>query len=168
MRFKMACVIYFIFICANLCGNCHSDTAAHRIPIQNIMMKEFEPIPEHSTRIGTAVIDSAFVVHRNLGPGLLEKVYEVCICHELSKRGITTLRQVDIPISYDGIIFKEGLRLDILAGDEIIIELKAVDQINPVWEAQILSHLKLAGKRLGYLINFNVPLLKSGIKRFVL
>ena len=131
-------------------------------------MKEFEPLPAHVTRIGTAVIDSAFEVHRKLGPGLLEKVYEVCSCHELTKRGISTLRQIDIPIKYDGITFKEGLRLDILVGDEVIIELKAVDQINPVWEAQILSHLNLTGKRFGYLINFNVPLLKSGIKRFVL
>ncbi len=131
-------------------------------------MKGFEPLSENITRIGTAVVDSAFTVHKNLGPGLLEKVYEVCLCHELSKRGITTLRQIDIPIKYDGFTFKEGLRLDILAADEIIIELKAVDQMNPVWEAQVLSHLKLTGKRLGYLINFNVPLLKSGIKRFVL
>jgi GxxExxY protein len=130
-------------------------------------MAEFEPISENTQRIGTAIIDSAFTVHKNLGPGLLEKVYEVCLCHELSKRGISTLRQIDIPIKYEGLTFKEGLRLDILAGDEVIIELKAVDQINPVWEAQVLSHLKLTGKRLGYLINFNVPLLKSGIKRIV-
>lgn len=131
-------------------------------------MAEFEPIPENLQRIGTAIISSAFEVHKKLGPGLLEKVYEVCLCHELTKRGISTFRQLDIPIQYDGIKFNEGLRLDILAGDEVIVELKAVDQVNPVWEAQVLSHLKLTGKRLGYLINFNVPLMKSGIKRIVI
>ena len=77
-------------------------------------------------------------------------------------------RQIDIPIQYDDIVFDEGLRLDLLVNNLIICELKAVDLVNPVWEAQILSHLKLTGKRLGYLINFNVPLMKNGIKRFVL
>jgi GxxExxY protein len=123
--------------------------------------------PEHE-HIGKAVVDAAFAVHKNLGPGLLERVYEVCMCYELNKRGISTTRQVNIPIKYDGLIFNEGLRLDILAGDEVIVELKAVDQLNPVWEAQVLSHLKLTEKRLGYLINFNVPLIKHGIKRFVI
>jgi GxxExxY protein len=99
---------------------------------------------------------------------LLEKVYEVCFCHELSKRGLQNKRQVDIPIIYDGITFNEGLRLDVLVEELIICELKAVDEMNPLWEAQILSHLKLTGKRLGFLINFNVPLIKEGIKRIIL
>jgi GxxExxY protein len=99
---------------------------------------------------------------------LLEKVYEVCFCRELSKRGLKYRRQVDIPIVYDGITFNEGLRLDILVEELIICELKAVDEMNPVWEAQFLSHLKLTGKRLGFLINFNVPLIKEGIKRIIL
>ena len=99
---------------------------------------------------------------------MLEKVYEVCLCHELSKRGLKYKRQVDIPIVYDGITFNDGLRLDILVEELIICELKAVDDMNPVWEAQILSHLKLTGKRLGFLINFNVPLIKNGIKRIIL
>ena len=129
---------------------------------------KYPPISEEVERIGKAVVDSAYAVHKNLGPGLLEKVYEVCLCHELAKRGISALRQIDIPIKYDDLTFDEGLRLDILAGDEVIIELKAVDQVNPVWQAQVLSHLKLTGKRLGYLINFNVPLIKFGIKRIVL
>lgn len=77
-------------------------------------------------------------------------------------------RQVDIPINYDGIVFDEGLRIDVLAEDLVICELKAVDEVNPVWEAQILSHLKLTNKRLGFLINFNVPLIKKGIRRFIL
>lgn len=132
------------------------------------VLKEFEPIPIEIERIGRHVVDAAYTVHKNLGPGLLEKVYEVCLCHELTKRGISVFRQIDIPIKYDEITFNEGLRLDILAGDEVIIELKAVDQINPVWQAQVMSHLKLTGKRLGFLINFNVPLIKSGIKRIVI
>jgi GxxExxY protein len=113
-------------------------------------------------------VDSAYTVHKNLGPGLLEKVYEICFCHELSKRGLQYQRQLDIPIVYDNIIFDEGLRLDVLVENEIVCELKAIEIINPVWEAQILSHLKLTDKRLGFLINFNVVNIGDGIKRFVL
>jgi GxxExxY protein len=98
----------------------------------------------------------------------LEKVYEVCFCYELEKHGLNYLRQIDIPIVYDDIEFKEGLRLDVLVEDSVICELKALENVNPVWEAQILSHLNLTGKRLGYLINFNVPKIKAGIRRFVL
>jgi GxxExxY protein len=106
-------------------------------------------------------------VHKELGPGLLERVYEVCFCHELTRRGLKYLRQVDIPITYDGILFDEGLRLDVLVEDDIICELKAVEVTNPVWEAQLLSHLKLSKKDLGFLINFNVPRIKDGIKRII-
>jgi GxxExxY protein len=134
---------------------------------ENFQVK-FQPLTDEEERIGKAIVDSAFAVHKQLGPGLLERVYEVCLCHELAKRGVSTIRQLNIPIQYDGLTFDEGLRLDILAGELVIAEIKAVDQVNPVWEAQVLSHLKLTGKRLGYLINFNVPLIKSGIKRFVL
>lgn len=102
-----------------------------------------------------------------MGPGLLERVYEIYFCHELNKRGLAYRRQIDIPIVYDGLVFDEGLRLDVLVADEIICELKAVDIINPVWEAQVLSHLKLTDKRLGYLINFNVINIGKGIRRFV-
>ena len=128
----------------------------------------FEPIPSDLEIIGKKIVDSAYSVHKNLGPGLLEKIYEVCFCHELSKRGLSYQRQKDIKIIYDDIIFDEGLRLDVLVEEEIICELKAVDIVNPVWEAQILSHLKLTNKRLGYLINFNVVNIGSGIKRFVI
>ena len=86
-----------------------------------------------------------------------EKVYEVCFYHELTKRDLEYQRQVDIPIVYDGIVFDEGLRLDVLVEELIICELKVVDEMNPVWEAQLLSHLKLTGKRLGFLVNFNEP-----------
>ena len=129
--------------------------------------KEFRPIPEDLERIGKLIVDSAYTVHKNLGPGLLEKVYEICFCHELGKRGLEFKRQVDIPIIYDGLEFSEGLRLDVIVENKVICELKAIETVNPVWEAQVLSHLKLLDKRLGYLINFNVVNIGSGIKRFV-
>lgn len=129
--------------------------------------KEFKPIDKRTETIARKVVDAAFAVHSNLGPGLLERVYEVCFCHELTKRGLKYSRQVDIPIVYDQLTFEEGLRLDVLVEDCIICELKAVDTVNPVWEAQVLSHLKLTNKRLGFLVNFNVVRIKEGIKRFI-
>ena len=129
---------------------------------------KFKTLSKREESIAEKVVDAAYTVHKTLGPGLLEKVYEVCFCHELSKRELKYQRQVDIPITYDGMIFDEGLRLDVLVEELIICELKAVDEMNPVWEAQILSHLKLTGKRLGFLVNFNVPLMKNGIKRMIL
>ena len=124
-------------------------------------------ITERTEAIARIVVNSAFKVHKELGLGLLERVYEVCLAHEISKAGLDVKRQIDIPIVYDGIEFSEGLRLDLLVEDSIIIEVKAVEQVNPVWEAQIISHLKLLNKDLGFLINFNVPLIKSGIRRFI-
>lgn len=129
---------------------------------------KYQPIPVAEERIGKLIVDSAFTVHSNLGPGLLEKVYEICFCHELNKRGLSYKRQVDIPVVYDNLIFDEGLRLDVLVEDLVICELKAIENVNPVWEAQLLSHLKLTNKRLGFLINFDVGLIKNGIKRMVL
>jgi GxxExxY protein len=124
-------------------------------------------LPDYIEEIATKIVDAAYTVHKALVPGLLEKVYEVCFCHELAKRGLKYLRQVDVPIVYDGILFNEGMRLDVLVEDVIICELKAVDELNPVWEAQLLSHLKLSGKKLGFIINFNVPRIKDGIKRII-
>lgn len=124
-------------------------------------------LSERTEEIGKIIVNSAFKVHKQLGPGLLERVYEVCLAYEIAKAGLDVKRQVDIPIFYDGIEFNEGLRLDLLIEDSVIIEIKAVEQINPVWEAQIISQLKLLNKDLGYLINFNVPLIKSGIRRFI-
>ena len=129
---------------------------------------KFKLLSKREESIAEKIVDAAFTVHKVLGPGLLERVYEVCFCHELSKRELKYQRQVDLPITYDGMIFDEGLRLDVLVEELIICELKAVDEMNPVWKAQILSHLKLTGKRLGFLINFNVPLIKNGIKRIIL
>jgi GxxExxY protein len=127
----------------------------------------YDPIPESLERVGKLIVDSAYTVHKNLGPGLLEKVYEVCFCHELAKRGLKYQRQVEIPITYDNIVFEEGLRLDVFVEDSVVCELKAIETVNPVWEAQILSHMKLTGTRLGFLINFNVVKIKDGIRRFV-
>jgi GxxExxY protein len=127
----------------------------------------FHKLTDIEESIAKKIVDAAYAVHKALGPGLLERIYEVCFCHELEKRGLRFLRQVDLPIVYDGMTFNEGMRLDVLVEDLVICELKAVDEMNPVWEAQLLSHLKLANKRLGFLINFNVPLIKDGIKRFV-
>ena len=128
----------------------------------------FNILSEREEALARKIVDSAYTVHKKLGPGLLERVYEVCFCHELSKQGLKYQRQVDIPIVYDGIVFDEGLRIDVLVEDLIICELKAVDEMNPVWEAQVLSYLKLTDYRLGFLINFNVPLIKDGIKRIIL
>lgn len=126
------------------------------------------PLSDREEHIARAIVDAAYAVHSNLGPGLLESVYEVCFCHELGKRGLAYRRQVVIPIVYDGITFEEGLRLDVLVEERIICELKAVEVMLPVFTAQLLTYLKLTGKRLGFLINFNVPLIKEGIKRVIL
>jgi GxxExxY protein len=129
---------------------------------------EFEKTSEREEVVATEIVDAAYTVHKALGPGLLEKIYEACFCHELTKRDLSHQRQVDIPVEYDGITFDEGLRLDVIVEELIICEIKAVDKMNPVWEAQLLSYLKLTGKRIGFLINFNVPLIKNGVKRIIL
>jgi len=132
------------------------------------MNNKFLKISDEEEMIGKAIVDAAYKVHKELGPGLLERVYEVCFCHVLKNEGFDVHRQVNVPIVFDGITFDEGLRLDVVVNDLVICELKAVDLVNPVWEAQLLSHLKLTNKRLGYLINFNVPLIKNGVKRMIL
>jgi GxxExxY protein len=129
---------------------------------------KYKPLSDREEQIAKQIVDAAYTVHKKLGPGLLEKVYEVCFCHELSKRGLKFQRQIDFPIVYDGIVFEEGLRLDVLVEDLVICELKAKDEVNTVCKAQVLSHLKLLGKRLGFLINFNVVLIKDGINRLIL
>ena len=132
------------------------------------MKEHFSPLSAKEEIVASKIVDAAYTVHTKLGPGLLEKVYEVCFCHELTKRNVAYRRQVELPIVYDGLTFEEGLRIDVLVEESIICELKAVDQMNPLWEAQILSYLKLTHKRLGFIINFNVPLIKRGIKRIIL
>lgn len=125
----------------------------------------FIPLSEQVERIGKSIIDASFTVHNNLGPGLLEKVYEKCMVEELRERKIYVERQVPVPIVYKGVDIDEELRIDLLVEHEIIVELKAVELLHPVFEAQLLTYLKLTNRNLGYLINFNVPLIKDGIKR---
>lgn len=123
---------------------------------------------EHREWLGKQVVDIAYNIHKPIGPGLLERVYEECFVYELQKRGIPYMRQKEVPIVYDKIEVADGLRLDILVDDEVIVELKAQENYHPVWEAQLLSYLRLSNKRLGFLINFTVPLMKDGIKRMVI
>ncbi|MCX7422637.1 MAG: GxxExxY protein [Planctomycetia bacterium] len=126
-----------------------------------------EPIPERVEWVAKQLVDAAYKVHKALGPGLLESVYESCLCHELTKRGIPFRRQLELPVVYDGIRLDAGLRLDLLVDECVIVELKAVEKHNTLFEAQLLTYLKLTGHRLGLLINFNVELIKDGIKRMV-
>jgi len=132
------------------------------------MIGTYEPISAETERIAKAAVDGAFKVHATLGPGLLESVYESCLCHELKQRGIQFKTQVSLPVVYDGVRLDAGLRLDLLLADKVIVELKAVEKMQPLFEAQLLTYLKLTGLRLGLLINFNVPVIKDGIRRVVL
>ncbi len=114
------------------------------------------------------IIGAAIEVHRHLGPGLLESAYEQCLCHELHLRGLPFRCEVDLPVSYKGINLDCGYKIDLIVADEVIVELKAIERILPVHEAQLLTYLKLSGKPVGLLINFNVSLLMRGIIRRVL
>ncbi len=127
----------------------------------------YDPAPDDTERVATQIVDAAFKVHSTLGPGLLESVYETCLVHELEKRDLIVRKQMTLPVIYDELRLDAGLRLDLLVEDRVIVELKAVDRLLPVFEAQVLTYLKLTGKRLGLLINFNVPRIKDGIKRFI-
>lgn len=111
------------------------------------------------------IVDCAFKVHKELGPGLLERIYETCFCHELTKRDIAFKRQTDLSIHYDNLFFEESLRLDVLVKDLIVCELKSVEYLTGLWFAQVRSHLKLINKHVGFVINFNVPVIKEGIRR---
>src|SRR5580698_3692118 len=114
------------------------------------------------------IIGCAIEVHRHLGPGLLESAYEECLCHELHLRGIDFRRQIDLPVEYKGLKLDCGYRLDLIVHEEVVVELKCVERVLPVHEAQLLTYMLLTGKRVGLLINFNVPLLTKGITRRVL
>lgn len=128
-----------------------------------------DELSAHIESIATEIVDIAFKIHNELGPGLLESVYEKCFCYELDKRGIPYKRQPHVAILYDGqLIIADGLRADLLVVNSIIVELKAQENTHPVWEAQLLSYLKLTNKRLGFLINFHVVLIKKGIRRIIL
>ena len=114
------------------------------------------------------IIGAAIEVHRQLGPGLLESAYEECLCHELHLRGLAFERQVNLPVSYKGLQLDCGYKIDMIVGGEVVVELKSVEKLLPVHEAQLLTYLRLSEKRVGLLINFNVPVLTRGIVRRVL
>ncbi|MGB7822188.1 MAG: GxxExxY protein [Candidatus Sulfotelmatobacter sp.] len=114
------------------------------------------------------IIGAAIEVHRHLGPGLLESAYEECLCHELHLRGIDFRHQVDLPVEYKGLKLDCSYRLDLMVHEEVVVELNCVERVLPVHEAPLLTHMLLTGKRVGLLINFNVPLLTKGITRRVL
>jgi GxxExxY protein len=127
-----------------------------------------KPIPERLNQLSGRIVHAAYQVHESLGPGLLESVYEVCLAHELTKSGLRTERQVPLPVVYDDLKLEAGFRIDLLVERQLIVELKAVEGLLPVHQAQVLTYLKLSGYRLGLLINFNVPVLREGIRRVVL
>jgi len=118
--------------------------------------------------ISEQIIGAAIRVHRELGPGLLESVYEACLAYELSNAGLSVHRQMPLPIRYEQVLIDEGYRLDLVVNDAVIVELKSIDRLAPIHEAQLMTYLRLSGYPVGLLINFNVPLLRDGIIRRVL
>lgn len=117
--------------------------------------------------VGRQIVDAAIHVHRALGPGLLESAYQKCFVHELGKRGLVVATEVPLPVTYDGAVIEVGYRLDLLVEDLVVVENKVVESLLPIHEAQLLTYLKLSGKELGFLLNWNVALMKTGIKRMV-
>ena len=117
--------------------------------------------------ITEAIIGAAMAVHRELGPGLLESTYEACLVYEVAKRGLAVERQKELPVKYRGVKLDCGYRIDLLVEKKVIVELKAVEKLEPIHIAQVLSYLKLSGCNVGLLINFNVKLLKDGIRRLI-
>jgi GxxExxY protein len=117
--------------------------------------------------IGTQIVRAATKVHREFGPGLLESAYRACLAHELALRGLDVRIEVPVPLVYEGLKLAVGFRIDILVEGCVVIEVKAIEGIHPVHAAQVLTYLQLTGHKLGYLINFHVPLMKDGIRRFI-
>ena len=130
--------------------------------------RAFEPIPRSTDEIARDVVDAAIKVHSALGPGLLESAYEVCLAHALMTRDRAVQTQVALPVVYEGMKLDAGYRIDLLVNGSVIVEVKSVEALAPIHEAQVLTYLRLSGRRLALLINFNVVLLKQGIRRLVL
>ena len=126
-----------------------------------------EGLSKQTEGLATVVVDAGLKVHRALGPGLLESVYEHCMAYELQKRGLAVRRQVPLPIVYEGVKLDAGYRLDLLVENAIIIEIKSVETSSRLYEAQILTYLRLSPQRLAFLMNFNVALFKQGLRRYV-
>jgi len=127
----------------------------------------FDPLSPEDERIVSAIVNSSLLVHKALGPGLLESVYEICLAHELRKTGFHVRRQDPVPIIYDNLRFEEGFKYDLFVENRVLCEIKAVQEVHPVCLAQTLTYLKLLDIRLGFLINFHVPLIKDGIQRVI-
>jgi GxxExxY protein len=125
-------------------------------------------LPSDLEDLATALVDSAFKVHQALGPGLLESVYESCVCIELTRRGISYEKQAPMPLVYEGVSVDGGFRLDLLVEQSVVLEIKAVEKLLPIHHRQLLTYLRLANLRLDFLINFNVLMFKEGVKRIVL
>ena len=132
------------------------------------MKKKFAPIPEYLNDIGKEIVDAALTVHKEMGPGLLESVYEECMEFELKSRGLEVRRQAEVPIEFKGNRLGTPLRCDMLVEDSVIIELKSVETVHPIFVTKMMRYLRLTNLRLGYLVNFNVVLIKDGIKRYVM
>jgi GxxExxY protein len=129
---------------------------------------EFVAMPHHNDLLTEKVIGFAIEVHRQLGPGLLESAYEECLCYELKQNGFDIRRQVPLPVVYKSVRLDYGYRLDIVVENQVIVELKTVERLLPIHEAQLLTYMKLAGIRTGLLLNFNTAVLKDGIRRLML
>lgn len=137
----------------------HEDHEA--MPIGDTTSEEIE-------RVCAEIVDSAFLVHQRMQPGLLESVYEACLHYELTKRGLSVQRQVEIPVMYDGVKMEVGFRVDLLVEELVIVEVKSVMEMHPLFKKIVKNYLRLAEKRVGFLINFNVIMFKDGITRIVL
>ena len=122
---------------------------------------------ENANSLSKVIVDAVIEVHKELGPGLLESAYEYALCHELSSRKLPFERQVELPVNYKGVSLGTAYKLDVVIDNIVILELKSVTKIEPIHEAQLLSYLRLSDKWLGFLLNFNVPIMKQGIKRMV-
>jgi len=121
----------------------------------------------NENQIAAAVVDAAFKIHTTLGPGLLESIYEATLEYELRNRGLSVLRQIGLPVYYEGLKLEIGYRVDLIVGDKVIIEIKSIEALAPIHKRQLLTYLRLANMRLGLLINFNVERIKDGIRRVV-
>ncbi|MBS1915878.1 MAG: GxxExxY protein [Bacteroidetes bacterium] len=135
---------------------------------RNIVENNFKPLTDREQWLTGQLMNIAISIHKILGPGLLKSIYEKCFCYELSKRNIPFVRQQNVPIIYDQLRIDEHFKIDLLIDELIIVEIKAQENPHPIWEAQLLNYMKLTGKRLGYIMNFHVPLMKDGIKRMIL
>jgi GxxExxY protein len=132
------------------------------------MHEAHEPLPQQTEDIARSIVDAALTVHRALGPGLLESAYEACLAHELECRGHSVRKQVGLPVVYNSIQLDVGYRLDLIVDDDVVVEVKAIETLVPLYDAQLLTYLRLSRRRLGLLINFNVTLMKHGIRRLIL